>query len=126
MPFLVATSSTLACSQRRSASTGAASRGKLLGEIDELVDLVAVDGLEQRLARREMAIERADADPGRAGHRLEAGVRAAGAEHVARRLQQRSRLRSESARGLRLAFSGVCPIFPVIRLFACKTEASSV
>ena len=52
-----------------------------------MVDFAAIDRLEQGLAGREMAIEGADADAGAARHRLEARVRAAGAEHRFRCLE---------------------------------------
>ena len=97
------------------------------GEIDKLVDLAAVDSLEQRLARREMAIERADADPGGAGHGLEARIRPAGAEHVARRGKQQvpvsQRIRARFAVCL---FELPAPSLLSFPFFACKTEASSV
>src|SRR5437762_1388586 len=57
-------------------------------QLDELLHLAAIDCLEQRLARREMAVKRADADPGAARHGLQAGLRAAGTEDRLRGLQQ--------------------------------------
>ena len=87
MPFLVATSSTLDRSQRRRASTGSAVALQLLGKFAELLDLASVHGFEQRLARREMAVERADADAGAFCHGLQARLRTAGAEHGLRSLQ---------------------------------------
>ena len=71
-----------------------------------MVDLMAIDSLEQRLARREMPIERADPDAGLARDRLQAGLRAAGAEDLASPPRAgSSRLRIESARSLRLVFA---------------------
>ena len=75
MPFLVATNSTLDRSQRRKRFDRRRLVLQLFRKFDELLDLAAIDGLEQRLARREMAVERADADPGASRHRLQAGVR---------------------------------------------------
>ena len=99
MPFLVATNSTLARIQRRSASTGAGLRLQLLGQLDELLHLAAVDRLEQRLAGREMPVQRADADAGmpRHGLRLASGPPALNTAFAAS--STRSRLRSASARG---------------------------
>ena len=54
----------------------------------ELFDLAAVDRLEQRFPGREVAIERSYADTGALGDRLEARLRAAGAEDARRRLEQ--------------------------------------
>jgi hypothetical protein len=45
------------------------------GAADPL-DLLKVDDLEERLARREVAIQRPDADVGAAGDALQRGVRA--------------------------------------------------
>ena len=56
---------------------------QLLCEGDEFVDLVAVDRLEQRLARREVSVKRGNSDAGTARHRLEAGAGAALGEDVA-------------------------------------------
>src|ERR1700722_17033497 len=53
----------------------------------ELLHLAPVDGLEQRLTRREVTIERPDADPGPSRHSLKARLGAAGAEHGFRSLQ---------------------------------------
>jgi hypothetical protein len=73
MPFLVATNSTLDRSQRRLAF-------QLFRQLAELLYLASIDGLEQRLAGREVAIKRPDADPGSSCHRLQTCVRAASAE----------------------------------------------
>src|SRR6185312_7963917 len=54
---------------------------QLLGQLAELLDLAAIDRLIERLARRKMAIERADADAGFARDRFQARIRAAGAEY---------------------------------------------
>src|ERR1700722_467473 len=53
----------------------------------ELLHLAPVDGLEQRLTCRKVAIKRPDADPGPSRHSLEARLGAAGAEHGFRSLQ---------------------------------------
>ena len=101
MPFFVATSRTLACSHRRRASTGSVSRRQFLREFAELIHLVAIDRLEQCLARREMPIERADADA-RAfvtASRLASGPPALKTSAAAS--SSRSRFRTESERGLR-------------------------
>ena len=87
MPFLVATNSTLDRSQRRKASTGVGLALQRFGQFAELLHLAPIDRLEQRLARREVAIERPDADPGPFRHGLQARLRAAGAEHGLRSLQ---------------------------------------
>ena len=60
---------------------------QLLGQFAELLHLAPIDGLEQGLAGREVAIERADADAGASRHGLQARVRPAGAEHGLRGLQ---------------------------------------
>jgi CO/xanthine dehydrogenase FAD-binding subunit len=86
MPFLVATNSTFERNQRRSVHRRRFNL-QSLGKIGELLDFVAIDRLEQRPAGREMPIERADADAGVARHRVEAGIRSAGAEHRFRRRQ---------------------------------------
>ena len=64
MPFFVATNSTFARSHCRNASSGGCLGFALVRQVDELLDLAAVDRLEQRLARREMPVQRADADAG--------------------------------------------------------------
>ena len=58
-----------------------------IGEGGKLLSLVAVDGVEQGFARREMAVKRADADTGCFGDSFEAGVRAAGTEYRPGRLE---------------------------------------
>ena len=67
---------------------GGASAARVFGEFYKLIDLTAIDGLKDVLARREMAVERADADAGLARHGFEAGIRAARVEHVTRRDKQ--------------------------------------
>src|SRR6185437_7449682 len=62
-------------------------RSLALQLLAELLDLAAIDGLIERLARRKMAIERADADAGFARDRFQARIRAAGAEYGLGRLQ---------------------------------------
>ena len=57
-------------------------------KLAELIHLVAVNGLEQGLARREVAVERPNPDPGRPSDGLEAGVRSARAEHGRRGLEE--------------------------------------
>jgi len=54
---------------------------QLLGQLAELLDLAPVHRLEQILARRKMAVERADADAGAFCDGLQARFGAAGAEH---------------------------------------------
>ena len=87
MPFLVAMNSTFARAQRRSASTGAGVGTERLGQIGQVIHFAAIHRLEQRLAGREVPVQRADADAGPLRHRLQAGIRAAGAEHRLRRLE---------------------------------------
>src|SRR5262249_39718782 len=60
---------------------------QLLCEFAELLDLAPIDGLEQRLARREVTIERTDTDTGPLGDRFKTRVRAARAEDRLRRFQ---------------------------------------
>ncbi len=85
---------------------GGASPPKLFGKLAELVDLVAIDRLEQGLARREVAVERSDADAGAfaTASRLASGPPAL--KTAAAASSRRSRLRIASARGLRAGFSG--------------------
>src|SRR5262249_4250471 len=54
------------------------------GKLDKLIHLASVDRLKQRFSRREMTVECDDTDTGRASHRLEARIRTAGAEDIAR------------------------------------------
>ena len=88
MPFFVATSRTLACSQRRNASTGVSFVCEPLRELAELIHFTPIDRLEQGFARREVTIERSYADASALRHGFEAGVGAADAEDVGRRLEQ--------------------------------------
>src|SRR5262249_25694712 len=53
---------------------------QMFRQLGELLHFTPVDRLEQGLSGREMAIERADADPGLARHGFEAGLRTSGAE----------------------------------------------
>ena len=46
-----------------------------------MLRLGAVDRLDERVPRREVAVERADSHPGRPGDRFEAGIGAPRAEH---------------------------------------------
>ena len=62
--------------------------GEPLRELAELIHFMPIDRLEQGFARREMTIERSYADAGALRHGFEAGVGAAGAEDVGRRLEQ--------------------------------------
>ena len=78
----------MARSHCRKASTGGRFLPHLPGKLGQLVDLAAIDRLEQGLARREVAVERADADAGPPGDGLQARVRAAGAENPGSRLEQ--------------------------------------
>ena len=88
MPFFVATSSTLDVKPAPKASTGAVSAASCSRQLAELIHLATINCLEQGLARREVAIERPDADPGRPRDGLEARVRSARAEHGLRGLEQ--------------------------------------
>ena len=73
----------------------------------ELVDAVAEHGLHQVLARREVPVERADADARAAGDLLHRRVGTPGREHLAAPLStMRARLRSASARGPRRGLLG--------------------
>ena len=68
-------------SAKRSSQAVSAARmeaGELLRGAADPLDLLDVDGLEQRLAGREVAIERADADIGAPGDALQRGVLALG------------------------------------------------
>ena len=60
---------------------------ELFGQIGKLLHLAAVHRLEQRFARGEMPVKRADAHAGGARDRFEACVRAAGAENRLCRLE---------------------------------------
>ncbi len=53
---------------------------QFVGQIRQLLHLAAVDGLEQGLARGEVAVECPDTDTGQSGDGLKACLRAAGAE----------------------------------------------
>jgi hypothetical protein len=79
-----------------------------LRKLAELIDFTPIHSLEQGLARREMTIERPYADAGPLRHSFEAGVGAAGAEDVGRRIEQAlpiaNRIRA------RLAHEICCPI----------------
>ena len=108
MPFFVATSRTLACSQRRKASTGVCFVSEALRKLAELIDFTPIHSLEQGLARREMTIERSYADAGALRHSFEAGVGAAGAEDVGRRIEQALAI-ADRIRA-RLAHEICCPI----------------
>ena len=81
MPFFVATNLTFERIHWRNASSGLGLFLQLLGQIGKLLHLAAVHRLEQGLARREMAVKRADADAGGLRDGFEAGIRATGAEH---------------------------------------------
>ena len=59
-------------------------RGRL-GDRDELADATLEDRLDERLARREMPVERADPETGAARDLLERGVDSLLGEHLARR-----------------------------------------
>ncbi len=72
-----------------------------LGQTRELVDFAAIDRLEQGFARREVTVERADADAGALGDSLEARLGPPTLNTRVAAFSRRSRLRSESARGLR-------------------------
>ncbi len=88
MPFFVATSRTLACSQRRKGFDGRSFKGEPLRELAELIHFTPIYRLEQGFARWKMTIERSYADSSALRHGFEARVGAAGAEDVGRRLQQ--------------------------------------
>jgi hypothetical protein len=60
-----------------------------VGGADERLDLADVDGLDQVVAGREVAVQRADADLRAAGDVLERRIGAVLRERVARRGQQR-------------------------------------
>ena len=74
---------TNSCSQPVSASQGGWS-SVLVGRVADRLDFVEVDGFEQVLAGREVAVEGADADPGAAGDVLERGAGALLGERLAR------------------------------------------
>src|SRR5271166_7101668 len=62
--------------------------GEALRELAELIHFTPVYRLEQGLARREVTIERSDADASALRHGFEAGVGTAGAEDVGRRIEK--------------------------------------
>ena len=62
--------------------------GEPFGEFAELIHFVPIDRLEQRLAGREVTVERSDADAGGFRYGFEAGVRAASAENVGGHFEQ--------------------------------------
>ena len=61
---------------------------ELSGKLAEMIDLMTVDGLEQRLARWEMPVQRADADASMSSDRLKACLRASGTEDRGRGIEQ--------------------------------------
>ena len=82
--------------------------GQLFGEVAEMVHLMAINRLEQGLARREMPVERADADACLTRNRFQARLRAAGAEDLRRRFEQKLAVADRIGARLRwvLAVSG--------------------
>ena len=127
MPFLVATNSTFERSQRRKRFDRRSFGLQLFGEIGELLDLAPIDRLEQRLAGREMPVQRADADAGVPRHGLQAGIWAAGAEHRFCRLQHPLAIADRiGARLARWSCSNDAPISLVNFLGHLKAEAPSV
>ena len=65
--------------------------GEPVGQIAELIDLVTIDRLEKRLARREMPVECANPNFRATRHRFQAGLWAAGGENLGRRFQTDAR-----------------------------------
>ena len=61
---------------------------RLLGKRDDLADVLGVDRLDERLARGEVTVERADADPGTARDLLECAVGAVLGEDFAAGLDE--------------------------------------
>ena len=100
---------------------------QLLGQFAELLHLAPIDGLEQGLARREVPIERADADTGPSRHGLQARVGAAGAEHRLRRLQHALAVADRVGAGLSNMFGGlIChPIDPICTFLELNRVAIS-
>ena len=80
---------------------------QVLRQLPELLHLPAIDGLEQRLARRKVAVERADADTGPPRHGFEARLRAAGAEDRLRRFQHALAIAERVGAGLAEGFRGL-------------------
>ena len=105
MPFFVATSRTLACKPAPQGFDGLSFVGEPLREFAELIHFTPIDRLEQGFPRREMTIERSYAHPGALRHGFEAGVGAAGAEDVGRRLEQALAIADRVGAGLA---HGVC------------------
>ncbi len=87
MPFFVATNFTIACIQRRSASTGRdVLFTQLFGQIAKVLDFAAIDRLEQGFTRWEMPIQGADAYAGGSGNGFQARLGATGTENHLGRL----------------------------------------
>ena len=61
---------------------------RLLGQPDDLADVLGVDRLDQRVARRKVAVERPDPDTGAARDLLERCLGAVLGEDLAARLDQ--------------------------------------
>ena len=99
--------------------TGSASSGKLFGQLAELIDLVPIDRLEQRLARREMSIERADARRPRVARPPPGSPAAPPALNICgRRLEQAFAIADRVGARLAGARRGLAPIRPasILRL----------
>jgi hypothetical protein len=79
----------------------------LFREFRELLHLAPIDRLEQVLAGREVAIQRADADPGAFCHGLQARLRTAGAEHGLGGLQHALAIADRIGAGLSDGFYGM-------------------
>ena len=128
MPFLVATNSTLERSQRRKRLDRRRLALQLFRKLAELLHLASIDRLEQGLARGEVAVEGADANPGASRHRFEARIPAAGAEDRFRRLQHAlavaHRVDAGLARRLYRGFSHISLISPSLPLE--KSEDTSI
>ena len=85
-------------------------------EIAEVFDLEAIDRFIEGLARRKVAIERADADAGKARYGLQTRVAAAGAEYGLRRFQHALAI----AHGIGAGLAGVVGM--VVHIRQCRSR----
>ncbi len=88
MPFLVATSRTLACTHCLTRFERRGFAGETFGKFAKLIHFVPIDRLEQHLSGWKVTVESSDAHAGSFRHGFEAGVRAASAENVGGHFEQ--------------------------------------
>ena len=112
--------STLACNQAQRRQ-GSGSVIEPVGQLGELFDLAAIDRLEQRLARREMAVERCRCRPRPGAPPPRGWPRAAGAEDGLRRLEHALAIAHRVGAGPARLPGGLCSMLHVsVLLSSCR------